>query len=283
MSSSPVKVFLSLLKEALHNSLRDGCFSLAKGAAYSLILTFFPTMLLLTTILAVNRTTAALMREITYTLGRVLPPNTAQVALQYLSGQQPQHSLRLTFSALAIGLLAASGVMTSFMQGFRAAYRLPETWSFWKEEEVALTLVFLAGAPLMAATVLVVFGAEVQSWLIYRLGFPEVLTAAWTATRWAVAVATCTLVLGIIYYVGPNDAEHFTWVLPGALLATIAWLISTALFGWYVRNLAQYSDIYGSLGTGVVLLIWMYLLAVTVLIGAQFNAVYDRRRRVGKV
>lgn len=270
--------FLHLLRETLVSTFRDGCLSIARAAAYSLILAFFPTLLLLAALLATGRTTAALMREITYALGRVLPPTTEHGALQYFSAK-PQHSLRLMFSAAAIGLLAASGVMTSFMQGSRAAYRLGASWSLWKEEGVAFALVFLAGAPLLAATALIVFGQQVQNWLIYRLGLTVFLTAAWVVGRWVVAVATCTLVLGIIYFMGPHAEERFYQVLPGALLATVAWLITTSLFTWYVTHLADYSDIYGSFGAGVALLIWMYLLAVIVLIGAEFNAVCQRRRR----
>ncbi len=278
MSRASLDNFPQLLKEALLNTFQDGCLSIARGAAYSLILAFFPTLLLLAAALASGRTTAALMREITYALGRVLPPTSEQVALQYFSAK-PQHSLRLMFSAAIIGLLAASGVMISFMQGSRAAYRLPASWSLWKEEGVALALVFLAGAPLLVATALIVFGQQVQNWLIYRLGFPVFLTAAWAVGRWVVAVATCTLVLGIIYFLGPHAEERFYQVLPGALLATVAWLIATSLFTWYVQHLADYSDIYGSFGAGIALLIWMYLLAIIVLIGAEFNAVCERRRR----
>ena len=270
--------FLRLLKETLSGAVQNGCFSTAKGVAYSLILGFFPSLLLLATALARKPATAALMLEVTHALGHVLPPSTVQMALQYFSGGQG-HPVRLILSALLVSLMGGSGVMTSFMMGFRAVYGLPPSRSYWKDEGLALALVFLAGAPLLAATALIVFGKQVQNWLIYRLGFPILLTAAWAAARWVVAVATGTVVLAIIYSVGPRSERRFAWVLPGALLATLAWLASTAFFGWYVQNVAEYSDIYGSLGTAVVLLIWMYLLAVIVLLGAQFNAVCERHWR----
>ncbi len=269
---------LGLLKETAASAVGNSCFSIAKGAAYSLILAFFPSLLLLAAGLAVTRSTAALMREVTYGLTRVLPADTVQMVLQYFS-TTPQHPVRLLVSAMVIGLVGGSGVMTSFMLGFRSIYGLPPSDSFWKDEGVALALVFLSGAPMLAATVLIVFGTQVQHWLVYHLGFQVLLSAAWTVGRWGVAVATGTLVLAIIYYVGPNRARHFGWVLPGALLATVAWLASTAVFGWYVQNVAEYSGIYKSLATAVILLIWMYLLAAIVLLGAQFNAVCEQSRR----
>ncbi len=273
-----MRAFLHLLRQAVVNTVQDGCFSVAKGAAYSLILTFFPTLMVLTAILAGNHRTAALMREITYALGRVLPPTAQQEALQTAVGGH-QTPLRLLISAASIALLASAGVMASFIQGFRAVYRMQNTWSFWKEEGISMALVFLAGAPLLAATALIVFGAQVRNWLAYEFGFPILVTVVWSAVRWVVAIGTCTLVLGIIYYVGPNLERKFVHVLPGALVATLAWLGTTAIFGWYVQNVAEYSGIYGSLGAGIALLIWMYLLSCIVLVGAEFNAAYERHRR----
>jgi len=66
--------------------------------------------------------------------------------------------------------------------------------------------------------------------------------------------------------------QRWHTVLPGAVLATIMWLVSTALFGWYLQHYADYSVIYGSLGVGIALLVWMYLISLVVLIGAEFNA-----------
>jgi membrane protein len=273
-----IRTFIDILRQSLVNAVQDGCISIAKGAAYSMILTFFPTLLVLTDLLAGSRTTSALMLEITHALWRVLPPTTRQAALQSYSGD-PHSSTRVVVSATIIAILASTGVMGSLIQGCRLAYRMRNTWGFWKEEGVALALIFLAGTPMLAATALIVFGAQLQSWLTNELGYTLLLTLAWSAIRWVSAVATCTLVLAIIYYVAPNREHGFHWVLPGALLATIAWLGTSALFGWYVQNIAEYSGIYGNLGAGIALLIWMYLLACIVLIGAQFNAEYERRRK----
>jgi membrane protein len=243
-----------------------------------MMLSFFPTLLVLSWALAGSRTTAALAREITYALNRVLPPMSRQMALQYFSGET-EHSGNLIFWSASIALFAASGVTGSFVQGFRAAYKLRYDWSIWHEEGLCLALVFMAGTPLLAATILIVFGAQVQNWLVYEFGFPELIAIGWAAVRWLVAVSAGTLVLMIMYYLSPHCEERFSAVFPGALLATFAWLGTTAAFGWYVQNVAQYSGIYGSLGTGVALMIWMYLGAVIVLLGAQFNAAYERLRR----
>jgi membrane protein len=273
--------FAATLAEALRNAINDGSLSTAKGAAYSLVLAFFPTLLLLATALAGTETTSQLAKEITRALGRVLPPTSRELALQYFDGKTV-HSMKIILAAASIALFGATGVMGSFIQGFRAAYRLKYNWTLWHEEGLALALVFMAGTPMLAATTLVVFGQQVQNWMLQRTEYTLAVLLAGAAVRWVVALATGTLVLGIMYYLGPNCEDSFHRVLPGALSATVAWLLASAGFGWYVKNVAVYSGIYGSLGTMVALMIWMYLAAVIVLIGCQFNAANERRRRGGQ-
>ncbi len=272
---------LATLAEALENAIDDGSLTTAKGAAYSMVLAFFPTLLLLATALAGTETTSELAKEITHALSRVLPPTTREPVLQYFSGKT-EHPLKVILAAASIAVFAATGVTGSLIQGFRAAYRLKFNWTLWHEEGLALALVFMAGTPMLAATTLVVFGQQVQNWMLQRTEYTLAVLLAGAAIRWVVALATGTLVLGIMYYLGPNCEDGFHRVLPGALLATVAWLLASAGFGWYVKNVAMYSGIYGSLGTMVALMIWMYLAAVIVLIGSEFNAVNERRRRGGQ-
>jgi len=269
--------FVASLAEALDNGINDGALSTAKGAAYSMVLAFFPTLLLLATALAGTETTSELATEVTHALSRVLPPTTKDLALQYFSGKT-EHPLKLILAAASIAIFAATGVTGSFIQGFRAAYRLKYNWTLWHEEGLALALVFMAGTPMLAATTLVVFGQQVQNWTLQRTEYTVAVLLAGAAIRWVVALATGTLVLGIMYYLGPNCEDGFLRVLPGAFLATIAWLLASAGFGWYVKNIAMYSGIYGSLGTMIALMVWMYLAAVIVLIGSEFNAVNERKR-----
>ena len=81
-----------------------------------------------------------------------------------------------------------------------------------------------------------------------------------------------------LYYFGPSRPQRWRFMWPGAMLATVLWLAATSGFGWYVRNIAHYNVLYGSVGAALALLVWMYLLAAIALIGCEFNAVYERSR-----
>ncbi len=272
-----MRSFFSTLREAVACAFTDGSLSAAKGAAYSLVLSFFPILMLLGEALAGTRTTNALGREITHALERVMPPTSRQLALQYFSGAE-HNSLKVIVAALAIGLFAGTGVTGSFIEGFRRAYRMKYDWTIWHEEGLALGMVFMAGTPMLAATALVVFGQQLQAIALQQTEHTLAVLLAFTASRWAAAIATGTIVTAILYYLSPNPEDRFTRVLPGAFLATVAWLLASAGFGWYVKNMAVYSEIYGNLATMIALMIWMYLAAVIILMGCHFNAVRHRRR-----
>ena len=73
-----------------------------------------------------------------------------------------------------------------------------------------------------------------------------------------------------------TSRQRWRYVWPGAILATVLWLLATSGFGWYVRNIAHYNVMYGSVGAGIALLVWMYLMALIALFGCEFNAEYER-------
>ena len=98
--------------------------------------------------------------------------------------------------------------------------------------------------------------------------------------RWLLALLTSVTVLAIIYHLGTPRTQSWRRILPGSVLATAIWFPATLAFGWYVTRHAHYRQVYGSLGAGVALLIWLYIILVSVMIGAEFNAeVYPKQQR----
>ena len=134
------------LRRAFWQALLHGQFSVAKAAAYSSILTMFPGFLVVTSVLEASHNTEGFLRQISEAVGWVLPPGSRGIALSFLQTQQ-HHATRIIYSASAVTLLAATGVMISWMDGFRRAYAMQNTWGFWKERLIAVYLVFLALVP----------------------------------------------------------------------------------------------------------------------------------------
>jgi membrane protein len=174
--------------------------------------------------------------------------------------------------------------MISFMEGFRNAYQLPKVWGLVKERLIAFSLVILAGVPMTFATILVAFGSRIETRLLFHIGheFGPYVLLMWTAIRWAIALLTSIAVIALIYHNAVPRTQPWHSVIPGAVLATILWFGTTMLFGFYLQHYADYSVLYGSLGAGIALLVWMYMVSLVVLIGAEFNSMLFPRAFPGK-
>jgi membrane protein len=264
--------FWRLFRLSIWRAFEHDAFGTAKASAYSSIFTFFPALLVLGAVLATLSRGQVYLREISYALGTILPAGSSTV-LAYLRGSTDRPvGLLITTSLLTVW--SASGVIISWMDGFRRAYQLPKTWGIVQERAIAISLVLMAGIPLTFSTILVGFGSRIETRILFHIGheFGPLILLLWGAIRWLIAILTSIAVIQLIYHNAVPRTQPWHSVLPGAVLATAMWLISTALFGWYLQHYADYSVIYGSLGVGIALLVWMYLISLVVLIGAEFNA-----------
>src|ERR1700682_911918 len=273
--------FLRLLRLSFWRAFQHDAFSISKASAYSSILTFFPALLVVGSVLATWRKGAPFMREITYALSRILPAGTT-TAMNFLRGAQRPVGLLVTASLLT--LWTASGVMISWMEGFRRRYELPKIWGLVKERLISFLLVIFALLPMTFATLLVAFGSKIETDILYYTAreFSPYILLMWTVIRWVIATLTSIAVIALIYHNAVPRTQPWHSVIPGATLATAMWFSATMLFGFYLSHYANYSIIYGSLGVAIALLVWMYFISLVILVGAEFNALLFPRTLLGK-
>ena len=266
--------FLKHLRLALLRSFEHDQFSVAKAAAYSAILTVFPAVLLIASILTASHSTRSFIREISYAIGGIMPSGTGSSVLTFFEGRKPA-PVRMIVTTSLITLWTGSGVMISWMEGFRRAYEMPKIWQATAERLVSFLLVFLAGLPMTFASFLLAFGSQIESWLAFHSNreLDLYLLAMWTVTRWLIAVVTTVAVIALIYHHGLPRTQPWHRVVPGSMLATGLWIASTTIFGWYLRHYSDYGVIYGSVGSAIALLVWLYIVSFVILVGAEFNAV----------
>lgn len=276
--TSTLRKFFRLMRLAFWRGFEHDQFAVAKAAAFSAIMTLFPAVLLIASILVASNSTSTFIREISYAVGRILPPGTSKSVLSYFEGTSPK-PVRALVSTSLLTLWTASGVMISWMEGFRKAYNLPKTWGPNKERFVAFFLVILAGIPMAFASFVVAFGNQIETWMIFHAGHDlgAYILGMFTAVRWVISALTSIAVIALIYHHGLPRTQPWHKVLPGAVLATIMWFAATVLFGTYIRHFANYDQIYGSVGTAIALLVWLYLISLVVLVGAEFNALRHPR------
>lgn len=182
---------------------------------------------------------------------------------------------------LSLGVLltlwAASNAIDGLTQGLNVIYDVREGRSFWKRNLLAIAI-------LAAGMLLLVLGATAfvpgLSWLRF-IG----LEGAWRVARWPLAFLVITATMWLAYrFLPARDQRHApVETIAGAFAATILWILTTSLFGLYVANFGQYGRMYGAIGAVIVLLIWFYITAFAVLLGAEFAAALEHRheRRAG--
>jgi membrane protein len=283
--------FFRSLRTALLQAVANDVLDTAKAAAYSGMLMLFPAFLVLTTMLAVIPAGNNLLDKLRIASEQFLPADTMSLLQSYFQSRRV-FSLQVLLSAVGLSCFAAWGVMATLMDGFRRAYRLPRhprkkttvpngAWGYWQLRIRALLLVPITLVPLSVSTFVVIFGQPIEHWMIDNSdhNLRTVVLLFWRLVRWSLALLTSAAVLGAVYHFGTNSRERWTCIAPGAITATLLWFPVTLAFGVYVTRLADYSVIYGSLGTAIATLVWLYLTSFSVLLGAQLNGVLYRERK----
>jgi membrane protein len=265
----------------------------------------FPALIVAAAVINLLPDTAPLRAQVAGFFGRVLPPGVTPLFAIAFGNTPHTHSVRAMISAAVVSFLGGSNVIATLMEGLRRAQeQRRDSWTFWQRRLRSFKLVPLALAPLALASLLVMFGHTVTGWFVSSLGptVRAVFFALALIVRWVIALGACVGVTALLYHAGvPDDTpaavtpkarsvrgtldEHvFSHVpliratLPGAIMATLMWFATTLLFGWYVTRFANYSEVYGSLGAGIALLFWLYIISLSVLCGAEFNAQLDNER-----
>ena len=270
-----------ILQGTLLRAARHDCLNLAQSTAYSAMVSLFPALIVAAAFVSLLPDTAKLRFQLSLFFDRILPPEVSPLLEGYFVDSP--HSIRSTHAiivAFVVSLIGASGVIATLMEGVRRANELPENcWTFWQRRLRALLLVPLSLVPFALATTLVVFGQFFTQWLSLHL-IPSARTPVFVAAlliRWVVALTGSVGIIGLIYHMGTPMQQSWKRVLPGAILSTALWFIATVAFGWYVTRFANYSQVYGSLGAGIALLFWLYIISLCVLCGAEFNTEFHAR------
>ncbi len=272
----PVIFHGTLLRVIRHDSL-----NLAQSTAYSAMVALFPALIVAAAVVSLLPDSTPVRFQLAAFFDRVLPPDVTPLLESYFVASP--HTTRSTHAlsiAFLVSLSGASSVIATLMEGVRRANNLdPDCWTFWQRRRRALLLVPLSLLPFSIASILVVFGHFITLWLALHV-MPSVRTPVYLAAllfRWAIALAASTGIIALIYHMGTPMRQSWKRTLPGAIVSTAMWFLSTLVFGWYVTRFANYSQVYGPLGAGIALLFWLYIISLSILCGAEFNTEFSER------
>ncbi len=262
-----------ILQRSFLRAMEHDAFNMAQSSAYSAMVALFPALIVAAAVIAVLPDNAPLRTQLGLFFYRILPPDVVPMLEAYFDAHSAKSAQALLLAFL-VSLTGASSVIATYMEGLRRANDLPgDCWTFWGRRARSYALVPLSLVPLGLASLMVVFGHFVTMWLAYKV-VPSMRTEVYVLAsliRWLVALAGSIGLIALIYHMGTPARQPWMRVLPGALAATVMWFVTTLIFGWYVTRFANYSQVYGSLGAGIALLFWLYIVSLSILFGAEFN------------
>ena len=246
------------------------CITLSQAIAFNMFLAFFPMLLLALGIISSTASFHGALHEVPDRLRLILPPGSDDVVAQYFV-RKGEHPWKWFLLGLGGTLVAGSQVMVGFIEGFRIIEGDPLRGGYWRVHLRALLLLLLTILPTTVVVILTVFGKQARAWLVRQYGQPLLIHELEIVCQAATVFLLSMITLVLLYRIGRPGHRGFMHLFPGAVVSTIMWWVVDVVFGVYVRKM-PYDVVYGGLAAAIGLLLWMYLTAVVVLIGAAYNA-----------
>ncbi|CAM5280878.1 Ribonuclease BN OS=Stutzerimonas stutzeri OX=316 GN=CXK95_16990 PE=4 SV=1 [Stutzerimonas stutzeri] len=269
-----------MLKRTIKEFSNDDMSTYASALAYRALFSLFPFLLFLMALLGFLNLSEffAWLRE---QAALALPAVAMEQVNPVIDQLQEQKSGLLSVGIL-VALWTASAGFRSLMNAMNRAYDVDEGRPSWKLMLLSLLYTIGTAVILLASAGLMIVGPQVMEWLADLVGLKETIVLLWAWLRWPVVVFLMMLLVAVLYYVTPDVEQEFRFITPGSVLAVIVWIAASVGFGIYVQNFADYNATYGSIGAIIVLLLYFYISAAVLLLGAELNAVIEHHSVEGK-
>ena len=270
------------LKRAAGEFSRDQCTDQAAGLTYFAVLSLFPALLAVVSLLGVFGHGQATVDAVMELLEGAAPEET----LAALRG--PIDSLVNTPAAgfalvagIAGALWSASGYVGAFARAMNRIYGVEEGRPFWKLKPSMLLLTAVILVLICIAGLLLVISGPIAAWVGDLIGLGETAVMVWDIAKWPVLLLVVVVILAVLYGFAPNVRQpKFRWVSMGAFVALVVWAVATAGFVFYVTNFGSYNATYGSLAGVIVFLLWLWITNNAFLFGAEVDAEIERAREL---
>jgi len=275
--------WLGTLKRTVSEARDDNITDWAAGLTYYAVLSLFPAMIALISILGLVVDPATITRVITDVVSQLGPSSavdTFKGPVEQISSNRSGALLGLVVG-VAVAIWTASGYVGAFMRASNAIYEREEGRPFYvlRPFQLLVTLVLVLMAALVVLA-LVVSGPVAEA-IGSAVGLGDTAVMVWDIAKWPVMLVVVMVMLAILYWSSPNaKPAGFRWVSPGSVLAVVVWVVASAAFAFYVANFGSYNKTYGALAGVIVFLVWMWITNLAVLLGAEVNAETERAREI---
>jgi membrane protein len=274
----PPRGWKDVLKRSWAAVSENNIFLASGGVSYAVVVALFPALAALVAIYGLVMDPQQIAAQVNGLSG-ILPEETRQMLSQELNQLVSASNSTLGISAVAgvsLALWSASRGTSGMMSALNMAYEEKERRGFFKFNTVAVALTI---GLLIAGIVVIALIAGLPGVVVF-LGLGGVEKWAALLVQWPVLMVLMAVVLAVLYRYGPDREEpQWRWISPGAVAATLLWIVASVAFTVYVTSFSNYNKTYGSLGGGIMLLTWLYISAFAVLFGAVVNAQAEQQTR----
>ncbi len=256
----------------------DNLLTWASALAYSWLFAVFPFFIVLLSLLPyLPSVTKEKARDQVYGLLQQLPREAADTIWSNLTDLLDKPRQGLLGIGIAMTFFAASGGMSMTMAAIERCYELKATRPFYRQRPLAIMLTLIVMVLLLSVLILLPVGTIVTRWLeVYGL-IPHSLMRGLDLARWSLAMLFMAATVSVIYFFSPNIKQRFNPLSPGALFTIAVWIILGMLFRLYIDRFGgrAYNRTYGTVGGVVILLLFFYVDALVLLVGAEINSEID--------
>ena len=267
------------VKEFRDDNLTDW----AAALTYYAVLSLFPALIALISILGLvvdPATTTRVITDVVSQLGPSSAVDTFTGPINDISANQGAAGV-LLLVGIGVAIWTASGYTGAFMRASNAIYEREEGRPFFKLRpwQLLVTLVLVLLTALVVLSLIV--SGPVAKAIGDAVGLGSTAVTIWGIAKWPVLMVVVMVMLAILYWASPNaKPAGFKWISPGSVLAVIVWILASVAFAFYVANFSSYDKTYGALGGVIVFLVWMWITNIAVLLGAELNAEVERSREI---
>ena len=246
----------------------------AAALSFYFLLSIFPLLLFLITLLGFSAETGTEMRsQLLTTLSRVVPRSAS--ALIYTTVDEIVVNAdggKLSLGLLTALWLASSGVV-AIGEALNAMYGVRETRPWWKVRLAAMGLTVALAAIILGCLLILFYGGGIGEGAAGYFNQTGRFDGVWNILQVPLILVFVLFVYALIYYFTPDLCDQkWYWITPGSIAGVVLWLLVSYLFRLYLSRFDSYSMTYGSLGTVIILMMWFYLTGVALLLGGKINA-----------
>lgn len=266
--------FISLISQVKN----DDVLSIANELTYKILISFFPLLIFLMTILGfLNIDSSSLI----YQFSEYFPEQVMDIILVFIDEVIDTKNIKLLSTSLIFAIFSASNGFRAIIRGINRAYSIKDTRNFFHLELISISLVFVFAISVIIAVTLIVFGDIIINFLVNIQYFSNIFVNSLNISTYVVTFVTLICTTMVVYKLSLYEKVPIKNLFPGSIITVIFWILSSKVFNIYITNFSKFSRVYGSIASIIVFLFWLNMIIVVLLLGCEVNALIYKNSKKG--